>query len=104
MNLLTGAELKSVEGFFNGIKHHMKLITTSEAAEILGVSTARVRAMILAGRLRAEKFGHVHMIHEEDLALVTERKPGRPKKAQDAATTEPRVKAAKKARKSAKKD
>jgi hypothetical protein len=34
--------------------------------------------MILAGRLPAEKFGHVHMIREEDLALVGNRKPGRP--------------------------
>src|SRR5262249_42461515 len=39
----------------------------------------RIRAMILAGRLPAEKFGHVHMIKEEDLALVADRKPGRPK-------------------------
>ena len=43
--------------------------------------------MILAGRLPAEKFGHVHMIREEDLALVAERKPGRPKK-----TTKPGAK------------
>jgi excisionase family DNA binding protein len=63
-------------------KHHkterMKLLTTQEAAERLGVTSARVRAMIIAGRLPAEKFGHVHMVKEEDLALVADRKPGRP--------------------------
>src|SRR5262245_52980728 len=57
----------------------MKLMTTQEAAERLGVTSVRIRAMILAGRLPAEKFGHVHMIKEEDLALVADRKPGRPK-------------------------
>jgi excisionase family DNA binding protein len=56
----------------------MKLLTTQEAAERLGVTSARVRAMIIAGRLPAEKFGHVHMVREEDLALVADRKPGRP--------------------------
>jgi excisionase family DNA binding protein len=56
----------------------MKLLTTQEAAERLGVTSARIRAMILAGRLPAEKFGHVHMVREEDLALVANRKPGRP--------------------------
>jgi excisionase family DNA binding protein len=63
-------------------KHHkterMKLLTTQEAAERLGVTSTRIRAMIIAGRLPAEKFGHVHMIREEDLALVADRKPGRP--------------------------
>jgi excisionase family DNA binding protein len=56
----------------------MKLLTTQEAAERLGVTSTRIRAMILAGRLPAEKFGHVHMIREEDLALVADRRPGRP--------------------------
>jgi excisionase family DNA binding protein len=56
----------------------MKPLTTQEAAERLGVTSARIRAMILAGRLPAEKFGHVHMVREEDLALVANRKPGRP--------------------------
>jgi hypothetical protein len=47
----------------------------------LGVTSARVRAMILAGRLPAKKFGHVHMIRESDLKLVKDRQPGRPPKA-----------------------
>lgn len=54
------------------------LLTTEEAAARLGVTSARVRAMILAGRLPAQKFGHVHMIQEADLKLVEGRKTGRP--------------------------
>lgn len=63
----------------------MKLLTTKEAAERLDVTSTRIRAMILAGRLPAEKFGHVHMIREEDLALVADRKPGRPPASKKAA-------------------
>lgn len=59
------------------------LLTTGEAAERLGVTTVRVRAMIAAGRLPAEKFGHVHVIKESDLKLVKDRKPGRPPKIKD---------------------
>jgi excisionase family DNA binding protein len=56
------------------------MLTTQQAAERLGVTTARVRAMILAGRLPADKFGRAHMIREDDLRLVENRKPGRPPK------------------------
>lgn len=58
-----------------------KTITTEEAAERLGVTATRVRAMIAAGQLPAEKFGPVYMIQEEDLRLVENRKTGRPPKA-----------------------
>jgi excisionase family DNA binding protein len=57
-----------------------KTLTTKEAAEILNVSTARVRQMVLSGRLPAEKFGRDLLIHEKDLALVKDRKTGRPPK------------------------
>jgi excisionase family DNA binding protein len=63
----------------------MELITTQQAAERLGVSEGRVRALILAGRLPAQKFGKAHMIREQDLKLVEDRKPGRPPKAKEAA-------------------
>jgi hypothetical protein len=43
------------------------------------VTDARVRAMILAGRLPAQKFGRAHIIREVDLKLVKDRKPGRPR-------------------------
>ncbi len=57
------------------------LLTTEQVASRLGVTSARVRALILAGRLPAQKFGHVHMIQEADLKLVANRKTGRPPKA-----------------------
>lgn len=56
------------------------MITTKEAAERLGVSMRRVRALIEAGRLPSLQFGRDHLIMESDLSLVEERKPGRPKK------------------------
>jgi excisionase family DNA binding protein len=52
-------------------------------AERLGVTPQRVRALVRAGRLPAEKFGRDLLIHEEDLKLVKDRKPGRPKKQVD---------------------
>lgn len=56
-------------------------ITTKEAAERLGVSAARVRQLVLAGDLPAEKFGRDLMIKESDLKLVEDRPMGRPPKA-----------------------
>lgn len=58
----------------------MSLLTTREAAERLGITTRRVVAMILAGRLPAEKFGRDYAIKEKDLKLVEGRKVGRPPK------------------------
>jgi excisionase family DNA binding protein len=56
-------------------------ITTKEAADRLGVSAARVRQLVLAGNLPAEKFGRDLMIKESDLKLVEDRPMGRPPKA-----------------------
>ncbi|PYX87964.1 MAG: DNA-binding protein [Acidobacteria bacterium] len=53
-------------------------LTTKEAAERLGVSPARVRQLVLAGNLPAEKFGRDLMIKEADLKLVEDRPIGRP--------------------------
>ena len=58
----------------------MDFLTTLEAAEKLGVTRRRVLALILAGRLPAQKFGRDYMIKEKDLKLVENRKVGRPKK------------------------
>jgi excisionase family DNA binding protein len=63
----------------------MRILTTNEAAAILGVTPARVRAMILAGRLKADKFGRDWQIREEDLELVKDRKVGRPPQHAEAA-------------------
>lgn len=58
----------------------MKSLTTKETAERLSITPQRVRALVRAGRLPAEKFGRDLVIKEEDLKLVKTRKPGRPKK------------------------
>jgi excisionase family DNA binding protein len=53
-------------------------LTTKEAAERLNVTPARVRQMVLAGQLPAEKFGRDLVIRESDLASVGNRPIGRP--------------------------
>ena len=58
-----------------------KGITTNEAAERLGVSAARVRRLVLDGRLPAEKFGRDLVINESDLKAFERLKGGRPPKA-----------------------
>jgi excisionase family DNA binding protein len=65
----------------------MSEVTTKEAAERLGVTVTRVQQLIHAGRLPAEKKGRDYFIKEEDLKLVEDRKPGRPRKAPSAEIT-----------------
>lgn len=55
-------------------------LTTTQAAERLGISTRRVRALISAGQLPAKRIGRDWLISERDLGTVQDRKPGRPKK------------------------
>ena len=57
----------------------MNLIGTAVAAKRLGVSQDRVRALIKAGRLPAKKLGRDYFMHPDDLALVKNRNPGRPR-------------------------
>jgi excisionase family DNA binding protein len=58
----------------------MNLIGTAEAGKRLRVSQDRVRALIKTGRLPAIKMGRDYFIDPEDLVLVKNRKPGRPRK------------------------
>lgn len=58
----------------------MRLLTTKEVAEHLGVTVPRVHALIKAGRLPAKKMGRDVFIEESDLKLVEDRKTGRPPK------------------------
>ncbi len=58
----------------------MKLLTTKETADKLGVSVRRVQAMITDGSLPASKLGRDYVIKESDLEVVKARKPGRPAK------------------------
>jgi len=59
----------------------MDLLTTKQAAEELGVSAARVRQLILAGELPAEKVGRDLFVRKKDVVKLKGRPgPGRPKK------------------------
>ena len=59
----------------------MNELTAQQVAERLGVTVRRVQAMIKDGRLPASRFGRALVIRESDLALVADRKVGRPPKA-----------------------
>jgi excisionase family DNA binding protein len=58
----------------------MNIFNTKQAAEILGVNDSRVRQLILAGRLPAQKVGRDWVIFEKDLKKVAGRIHGRPRK------------------------
>ena len=61
----------------------MKLLTTAQVAERLGVHRTRVNVLIREGRLPAQQFGRAYLVDEKDLALVEERTVGRPPKAEN---------------------
>lgn len=58
------------------------MLTVSEAAEQLGVSTSRVRALIKSGTLPAFKHGRAWVLREEDVLqrLMDRPHSGRPKR------------------------
>jgi excisionase family DNA binding protein len=58
----------------------VKYLTTAEVAKRLGVTRARVLALIYEGRLKAEKVGVQLLIAPADLAKLKILKTGRPKK------------------------
>ncbi len=58
----------------------MKLLTTAEVAERLGVHRTRVNVLIKEGRLPAQKFGRAYLVDEKNLILVSVRTVGRPPK------------------------
>jgi excisionase family DNA binding protein len=56
-------------------------ITTTEAAERLKLSSARIRQLVASGKLPATKFGPVNMVRVRDLDLIRNRpSAGRPPK------------------------
>lgn len=60
----------------------MKLLGTNEAAERLGISTRRIRALIAEGKLQATYVGGGYVIEESALnAVKVYGKAGRPPKA-----------------------
>ncbi len=59
----------------------MRYLTTTEAADLLGVIPRRVRALIESGKLPAERMGRDWAIKPKDLARL-DRTPGRPRRKQ----------------------
>jgi len=57
----------------------MATISSKDAAARLKISVRRVQELIKAERLPAKMIGGVYLIDDKDLALVKNRKPGRPK-------------------------
>ena len=57
----------------------MATISSKDAAARLNLSVRRVQELIKTERLPAKMIGGVYLIDEKDLALVKDRKPGRPK-------------------------
>jgi len=56
------------------------MLSVTQAARILNVNTSRVRALIRANRIKAEKVGGVWVMQRRALESVKVRKAGRPKK------------------------
>jgi excisionase family DNA binding protein len=67
----------------------MKLLTTAQVAERLGVHRTRVNVLIREGRLPAQQFGRAYLVDEKDLALVAERTVGRPSKSKNKTVRKP---------------
>jgi excisionase family DNA binding protein len=73
-----------------------ELLTTSQAAQKLGVSAGRVRQMVADGQLPVVRLGRDNLIRAADLALVKDRKTGRPPKDRDSSKKESRSRKLKK--------
>lgn len=72
------------------------ILTTQQVAERLGVTTGRVRQMIVDGQLPATKMGRDNFIKESDLKLVEHRKVGRPPKSAEGDKAKRKAREAKK--------
>ncbi len=61
---------------------HVPAVTAAEAAELLGVSTARITQLAKAGALDSWKVGRTRMVSQDSvqLRLAEKRKAGRPRK------------------------
>lgn len=59
------------------------LITTAQAASVLGVSQKMVQSLIKRGRLPAEKIGRIWVVRREDAEKHERGKGGRPRREAD---------------------
>jgi len=58
----------------------VELLTVKEVAKELEITVWRVHQLIKGNRLPAEKLGSQYVVKKQDLELVKNRTPGRPKK------------------------
>ena len=70
----------------------MEMISAKDASLELGVSLRRVQQLVSSGRLPATQIGGSWVIQKPDLALVSDRKAGRPKKVVEPITKKKAVK------------
>ena len=79
--VLCQAKLRLAVVYFLGYDDDMELLTTSQAAEALGVSARRVLQLIETGKLEAQRVGRDYVIARDALAAVQiYGKAGRPPK------------------------
>jgi excisionase family DNA binding protein len=52
------------------IKNRANYLTSFEAAEVLGFTPDHVRKLIARGKIKAEKLGHIWIIHKKSLHKV----------------------------------
>lgn len=62
----------------------MKRLSVSQAAQELGISPQRIRALVHSGRFQADRVGGNWIVHGESLELPRRRSPGRPLAASNA--------------------
>ena len=68
----------------------MAWITTAEAAQIIGITTIRVRQLVANGTLKAERFGRDWKVSEASARGYQRQKPGpKPKKPRKPASETP---------------
>ena len=61
-----------------GLERVPNLISTQQAADLLGITSRRVRALIASGKLPAQRVGRDWLINPKHLDF--DRTPGRPSK------------------------
>ena len=71
----------------------MKLLSTSQAAELIGVNDSRIRQLIRDGQIQAVQVGRAYLLDESIVKAFERPQMGRPKKAMEVTTQKPKAKA-----------
>ena len=64
-------------------------LSTNEVAQAVGMTTARIRQMAIAGQITAEKFGNVWLFDPREVERIkrTPKVTGRPRKGESTTTS-----------------